>query len=54
MSRAFFQVAPYVLNSDKAKKRILFVSGLRKNRVGRLVKKNVLHYFFGQKCVFYA
>ena len=25
----------------------------KKNRVGRSVK-NILHYFFGQKCVFYA
>ena len=36
----------------------LFVScdGLKKNRVGRLVKIVVvfLHYFFGQRCVFYA
>ena len=40
----------------KAKKKILFVScnGLKRNRVGRLVKKIFLHYFFGQKCVFYA
>ena len=39
----------------KAKKEILFVScnGLEK-KVGRSVKKNFLHYFFGQKCVFYA
>ena len=34
----------------------LFVScnGLKKNRVGRSVKDFFLHYFFGQKCVFYA
>ena len=34
----------------------LFVScnGQEKNRVGRSVKKFTLHYFFGQKCVFYA
>ena len=37
-------------------KKKLFVScnGPKKNRVGRLVKKTFLHYFFGQKCVFYA
>ena len=41
---------------DKAKKKILFVScnGLKKNWIGRSVKKIILHYFFGQKCVFYA
>ena len=34
----------------------LFVScsGLKKNRVGRSVKKKILFDFFGQKCVFYA
>ena len=34
----------------------MFVScnGPKKNRVGRLVKRFFLHYFFGQKCVFYA
>ena len=39
-----------------AKKKILFVScnGLKENRVGRSVKKIILHNFFGQKCVFYA
>ena len=37
-------------------KKKLFVScnGPKKNRVGRSVKKIILHYFFGQKCVFYA
>ena len=37
------------------KEKILFVScnGLKKNMVGRSVKKEI-HYFFGQKCVFYA
>ena len=25
-----------------------------KNKVGRSVKNNFLHYFFGQKCVFYV
>ena len=41
-----------VLGQDK----ILFVScnGLKKNRVGRLVKTFFLKHFFGQKCVFYA
>ena len=36
-------------------KMTVFVScnNQKKNRVGRSVKKN-LHYFFGQKCVFYA
>ena len=29
------------------------LNGPKKNRVGRSVKK-ILHYFFGQKCVFYA
>ena len=29
-------------------------NSLRKNRVGRSVKKTFLHYFFGQKWVFYA
>ena len=29
-------------------------NGLKKNRVGRLVKKKILHFFFGQKCVFFA
>ena len=40
---------------DQATKKILFVScnGLRKNRVGRLIKKKFLHYSLGQKCVFY-
>ena len=40
----------------QAKKKILFVSCnvLKKNRVGRSVKKYFLLYFFGQKCVFYA
>ena len=34
----------------------LFVScnGPRKNRVGKSVKKIFFHYFFGQKCAFYA
>ena len=34
----------------------MFVSrnSLRKNRLGRSVKKCFLHYFFGQKSVFYA
>ena len=34
----------------------MFVScnGPNINRVGRSVKKKCLHYFFGQKCVFYA
>ena len=38
------------------KKRNLFVScnGLKKNRVGRSAIFFFLHYFFGQKCVFYA
>ena len=47
-----FSVYKVVLGQDK----ILFVScnGLKKNRVGRLVKKKILKYFFGQKCVFYA
>ena len=38
----------------KAKKKILFVScnDLKEKRVDRSVKKNFLHYFFGQKmCV---
>ena len=36
--------------------KILFVScnGLKKNRVGRLVKFSFLNDFFGQTCVFYA
>ena len=40
----------------QAKKKILFVScnGLKKIRVGRSVKIFFLHYYFGQKCVFYA
>ena len=40
----------------KALKKKLFVSCNvpKKNRVGRSVKKKILHYFFGQKCVFYA
>ena len=34
----------------------MFVScnGPKKNRVGRSAKIFFLHYFFGQKCVFYA
>ena len=34
----------------------LFVScnGLKKNRVGRSIKKYILDYSLGQKCVFYA
>ena len=34
----------------------LFVScnGPKKNRVGRSLKENFLHSFFGQKCVFYV
>ena len=37
-------------------KKKVFVScnGPKKNRVGRSVKRFFLHYFFGQKCVFYA
>ena len=37
-------------------KKKLFVScnGPKKKWVGRSVKKNCFHYFFGQKCVFYA
>ena len=40
----------------RKRKKKLFVScnGPKKNRVGRSVKKIFLHYFFGQKCVFYA
>ena len=40
----------------KAKKKKLIVScnGPEKNRVGRSVKLFFFHYFFGQKCVFYA
>ena len=40
----------------KAKRKIVLVScnGLKKNRVGRSVKKFFLHYYFGQKCVIYA
>ena len=30
------------------------VTVLKKNRVGRSVKKKKFHYFFGQKCVYYA
>ena len=34
----------------------MFVScnGSKKDRVGRSVKNIFLHYFFGQKCVFYV
>ena len=41
---------------SKPKKKILFVScnGLKKHRVGRSVQNFILHYFPGQKCVFYA
>ena len=36
------------------KRNCLFpVTVRKKNRVGRSVKK-ILHFFFGQKCVFYA
>ena len=40
----------------RPKKMKLFVScnGPGKNREGRSVKNFFLHYFFGQKCVFYA
>ena len=37
------------------KRNCLFpVTVRKKNRVGRSVKKNFFHYFFGKKCVFYA
>ena len=37
------------------KRNCLFPVMIRgKNRVRRSVKKIILHYFFGQKCVFYA
>ena len=36
------------------KRNCLFPVTVRKNRVGRLVKSLFFHYFFGQKCVFYA
>ena len=32
----------------------VFCNGLRKKRVGRSEINIFLHYFFGQKCVFYA
>ena len=40
----------------RPKKRIFLfpVTVRKKNRVGRSVKTFFLHYFFGQKCVFYA
>ena len=40
----------------RPKKKKLFVScnGLKKNKVGRSVKKISLDNFFGQKCGFYA
>ena len=34
------------------KKMFVSCNSLKKNRVGRLVKK--MHHFSGQKCVFYA
>ena len=42
--------------ANKALKNKLFVScnGLERNKVGRSLKKKILHYYFGQKCVFYA
>ena len=36
------------------KRNCLFPVTVRKNRVGRSVKKIFLQYFLGQKCVFYA
>ena len=36
------------------KRNCLFPITVLKNRVGRSVRKKILHYFFGQKCVFYA
>ena len=32
---------------------VVSCNGLKKNRVGRSVKRFFLHYFFGQKCVIY-
>ena len=49
-----------IQNKLKDKKKILFVSynGLKKNRVGRLVKKNCFELFFWSKmcvlCMFYV
>ena len=36
------------------KENVFFLLWSEKNRVGRSVKRFFLHYFFGQKCLFYA
>ena len=44
----------YIQYSMLRPKKRKFVSCNRPNMVGRSVKEISLHYFIGQKCVFYA